>query len=233
MCNDCDVSGAARILVVDDDFDVRDVVTATLEGTGYVTESVPDAAEATKALDDFRPDLAVVDVSLNGTDGFTFVRRLRDRSDIPVLFLSGHSEVEDRLKGFRSGGDDYLVKPFDGQELVARVHALLRRTGRDSSGTWQVGDLLVDRGRREVSRRGQSIVLTKLEFDLVDMFGRQPGRVWEKDVLAGQLWGSDVYDLNLVEVHISQLRRKLEAHGQRLIHTIRGVGYVLRVPPAT
>jgi two-component system OmpR family response regulator len=223
-----------KILVIEDDPQTADFIARGLRESGHVVDTSGDGRQGLLLAMQHDYDALVVDRMLPGLDGLAVVRALRAAErPLPALILSALGEVDDRVAGLRAGGDDYLVKPFDGQELVARVHALLRRTGRDSSGTWQVGDLLVDRGRREVSRRGQSIALTKLEFDLLDLLGGHPGRVWEKDVLAGQLWGSDVYDLNLVEVHISQLRRKLEAHGQRLIHTIRGVGYVMRVPPAT
>ena len=220
--------GRARVLVVDDDADVQALLSTTLQHSGYVAAVADDADAASTAMETFRPDLAVVDVTLNGTDGFTFVRRLRDRSDIPVLFLSGRGEVDDRVEGFRSGGDDYLIKPFAREELLVRVEALLRRTGREISHAWQVDDLVVDVAAREVHRGGGAITLTKLEFELLDVLGRHPGQVWSKAALVEEVWGTELYDPNVVEAHISQVRKKLEAHGGRLIHTVRGVGYVLR-----
>jgi DNA-binding response OmpR family regulator len=145
-----------------------------------------------------------------------------------VLFLTAADAVEDRLAGFSAGADDYLIKPFSMAELLARTQALLRRTGRLSSSTWQLGDLVVDDGARSVARDGVLLELTRTEYDLLAALVRHVGRVLSKTQLLTAVWGFDAYDTNLVEVHMSALRRKLEATGPRCIQTVRGAGYVLR-----
>ena len=145
-----------------------------------------------------------------------------------MLFLTAADAVEDRLRGFEVGGDDYLVKPFAMAELLARIRALLRRTGRETSATRQVRDLMIDEASRTVHRAGVQVDLTGTEFDLLWALARNPGATLSKVQLLSQVWGFDLYEPNLVEVHVSALRRKLEAHGPRVIHTERGRGYVLR-----
>ena len=146
-----------------------------------------------------------------------------------MIFLSAADTEPDRLAGFDAGADDYLVKPFSMAELLARVRVALRRAGRLHADTWQVGDLVVDEDRRTVERDGQPIELTRTEFDLLVALGRRRGGVASKSQLLASVWGFDEYDPNLVEVYISALRRKLETAGPRIVHTVRGVGYALRV----
>ncbi len=182
-------------------------------------------------IDSFRPDLAILDVRLPpGTpNGFDLGRLLRRRSDAPLLFLTAADQIEDRLEGFDVGADDYVVKgDFNMAELLARVRALLRRAGRLASGTTEIGDLELDEGSRTVVRGGAKVDLTRTEFDLLAVLARNPDRVFSKVELLSRVWGFDHYDLNLVEVHMSALRHKLEAHGPRLIHTRRGAGYVFQ-----
>jgi two-component system OmpR family response regulator len=155
-------------------------------------------------------------------------RLLRRTSGLPILFLTAADSVDDRLAGFQAGADDYLVKPFSMAELLARVQALLRRSGRLSSASWHVGDLVVDDAARMVVRAGVPLELTRTEYDLLTVLVQQIGTVLSKTQLLTQVWGFDAYDTNLVEVHMSALRRKLEAAGPRLVHTVRGAGYVLR-----
>ncbi len=218
-----------RILLVEDDVSVRDAVAVALRGEGYEVADVPDGSELPSLLDRFRPDLAVLDVRLAvGPDGLSLARAIRSRSDTPVLFLTAADSVGDRLKGFDAGADDYLVKPFSMAELLARTRALLRRADRLASPTWQVGDLTVDEAARSVIRGDVPVELTRTEFDLLAALGRHVGQVVPKSKLLAMVWEFDSYDPNLVEVHVSALRRKLEVHGDRLIHTVRGVGYVLR-----
>jgi len=188
-----------------------------------------DGTQLLQVAEQFLPDLAVLDVRLPiGPDGYAMAGILRRGSGLPVLFLTAADSVEDRLAGFQAGADDYLVKPFSMAELLARVQALLRRSGRLSSSTWQIGDLIVDDGARTVVRGGVPLDLTKTEYDLLAMLAQHVGKVLSKTQLLTQVWGFDAYDTNLVEVHMSALRKKLELAGPRVIHTLRGAGYVLR-----
>ncbi len=188
-----------------------------------------DSRAIERVATSFRPDLAILDVNLSfGPDGLAAARRLRAVSEIAILFLSDADSIEDRLAGFEAGGDDYMVKPFFMAELLARTRVLLKRAGRLSSAVHQLGDLVIDDGAHTVIRADTVLELTRTEYELLLALGRRPGRVLTKAQLLRQVWGFDAYDVNLVEVHLSALRRKLEAHGPRLVHTVRGVGYVLR-----
>ena len=220
----------ARVLLVEDAPDIRMLVELTLKRAGYEVRSEGDGTNLDQAMESFRPDLAVLDVWLpNGPNGFDLARRLRRASDIPILFLTAADTLEHRLEGFESGGSDYLPKPFAPEELAARVRALLNLSGRLAEKVWQVGDVVIDENSRTVIRSGPPLDLTRTEFDLLAALARKPGRVMSKTELLNEVWGYDAYDTHLVEVHISSLRRKLEAQGSRLIHTVRGVGYVVRV----
>ena len=189
----------------------------------------PDASGIQRVVDQFRPDIAILDVHLGaGPDGYSTARLLRGQSDLPVIMLTAADTVAERLEGFNSGADDYLIKPFSMAELLARVEALLRRTGRLTSAVRQVGDVIIDDAARAVVRAGEKLDLTRTEFDLLATLAKHPGQVLSKVQLLTQVWGFDAYDVNLVEVHMSSLRRKLEAHGPRIIQTVRGVGYVVR-----
>jgi two-component system OmpR family response regulator len=220
-----------RVLVVEDDDAVREAVAAALRGAGYEVRDEVDGLGIDRAVHAFRPDLAILDVRLaTGPSGLSIARRLRRDADIPIVFLTAADSVQDRLAGFDAGADDYLSKPFAVAELMARVKALLRRSGALSSASWQVGDLVVDEEARTAVRSDRTLELTRTEFDLLVALGAKPGRVLSKTQLLSTVWGVEMYDPNLVEVHVSSLRRKLEAEGQpRLVHTVRGAGYVLRV----
>lgn len=218
-----------RVLVIEDDDPVRMSVDAALAGEGYEVRAEVDGMTVAQVLREFRPDLGVLDVRLpQGPDGFQIARRLRGESDLPVLFLTSADSVEDRLAGFDAGGDDYLVKPFFIAELQARVRALLQRTGRLRSAVRQVGDLMIDETAGTVVLAGTELSLTRIEHDLLVTLARRPGHVLSKTQLLAAVWGYDAYDENLVEVHISSLRRKLEEHAPRIVHTVREMGYVLR-----
>ena len=220
----------ARVLMVEDDAPIRSAVTVALRGEGYEVHDEPDGTALKQVAIEFRPDLAVLDVRLPvGPDGYAMARLLRDGSDLPILFLTAADGIDSRLAGFEAGADDYLIKPFSMAELLARVQALLRRSGRLTSAVWQLGDLVVDDAARTVVRAGEVIDLTRTEYGLLSVLAQNPGQVLTKVQLLTQVWGFDAYDTNLVEVHMSALRRKLEAFGPRLVHTVRGVGYVLRV----
>jgi len=215
--------------VVEDDDPIRAALDVALRGEGYEVRAEPDGRELQQVAELFLPDLAVLDIRLPvGPDGYEMAGILRGLGDLPVLFLTAADSVEDRLAGFEAGADDYLIKPFSMAELLARVHALLRRAGRLSSDTWQVGDLVVDDGAKTVVRGGVALDLTKTEYDLLVLLAQHVGKVLTKTQLLTTVWGFDAYDANLVEVHMSALRRKLEAAGPRLIQTVRGAGYVLR-----
>lgn len=217
-----------RVLVVEDDAPIRTTLEVAFRAEGYEVRVEADGCALDEVLAAFRPDLAVLDVRLPvGPDGYAMAKTLRRGGDLPLLFLTAADAVEDRLAGFSAGADDYLVKPFSLAELLARTQALLRRAGRLSSNTWQVGDLIVDDGARSVVRAGLRLELTRTEYDLLATLAQHVGKVLSKTQLLTSVWGFDAYDTNLVEVHMSALRRKLESAGPRLIQTVRGAGYVL------
>ena len=218
----------ARVLVVEDEEGIRAPLATALRGAGHEVRERVDGAGFEEAVDAFRPDLALIDVQLpGGRDGFALATALRSRSDCAVLIVTARDAVDDRLRGFAAGADDYVVKPFATVEVLARVGAILRRLGRVPS-TVQVGDLVVDEDARLAVRSGTTLELTATEFKLLAYLTGHRGRILSKTQLLTQVWGYDEYDPNLVEVHVSALRRKLEQHGPRLIHTARGLGYVVR-----
>ena len=218
-----------RLLVVEDDDAVRDALCTALTAEGHLVRACADGLFSDVLVKEFDPDLAVLDVRLGqGPDGLSVARRLRSIRDLPIIFLTAADAVEDRLAGFDAGAEDYVTKPFAMAELLARVRALLRRTGRLDTGAWVVGDLRVDEAARRVRRGDVELTLTKVEFDLLIALGRNAGRVLSKAQLLADVWGFADYDPNVVEVAMSGLRRKLESRGSRLVHTVRGVGYVLR-----
>ena len=219
-----------RILSVEDDASLRTAIASALRAEGYEVRAVEDGTDIRADVTSFRPDLAVLDVRLpQGPSGLSIARMLReDLPQLPIVFLTAADDVDDRLRGFEAGGDDYLSKPFVMAELLARVKALLRRSGALTSEAWNVGPIVVDEAARTVHVEGSEVDLTRTEFDLLVALGKQPGRVLSKTQLLSIVWGFDEFDPNLVEVHVSALRRKLEAHAPRMIQTIRGVGYALR-----
>lgn len=218
---------AARVLVVEDAEAIRVAVQAGLSGAGYAVLSKPDGQTLERDLAVFRPDLVVLDVMLPARDGFALLEVVRRCCPAGVVMLTARDAVADRLQGLTQGADDYVIKPFVLAELVARVGAVLRRLGRTPS-TVQVGDAVIDAEAGLVLRGEQQIELTATEFKLLCYLAAQHGRVVNKTQILTSVWGYGDYDPNLVEVYVSTLRRKLEARGPRLLHTVRGMGYVLR-----
>jgi len=227
------ITGMA-ILVVDDDQAVRDALRRALTMQGYDVELASDGEEALLKLrsNPNAIDLAIVDILMPRLDGLEMTRRLRaDGSQVPILMLTARDEVSDRVAGLEAGADDYLVKPFALEELIARVRALLRRLGADETATTLgFADLELNTGTREVTRGDESLVLTRTEFALLELFLRNPKQVLTRSVIFDRVWGYDFgYGSNSLDVYISYLRKKTEAGGKpRLIHTVRGVGYALR-----
>jgi len=218
-------SAPPRVVVVEDEDAVRAAVEQALRTDGLAVSSFADWVDADKILR-AAPDLAVLDVMLPRGNGLDLARRLRARRDVPIVFLTARDAVDDRLAGFALGADDYLVKPFALEELLARVRAVLRRTGRLGAAL-EAGDVLVDEQAGCATRGGQDLGLTPTELKLLVFLVRHRGMVLSKPQLLTQVWGYEAYDPNVVEVHVSALRRKLELHGPRIVETARGLGYRL------
>jgi len=224
---------SGRVLVVEDDRSVRDSLVRALTFEGYDVGTAADGAEGLLAVTETQPDVVVLDVHMPNVDGLTACRRLRERGDhTPVLMLTARHEVSDRVAGLDAGADDYLVKPFALDELLARLRALLRRTSvvPESGETLRVGDLVLDPARRRTFRGERELELTKTEFDLLELLMYNAGIVLTRDQIYERIWGYDFETSSKsLDVYISYLRRKTEEAGEpRLIHTVRGVGYTAR-----
>ena len=221
-----------QILVVDDEPAVRDSLDRALRLEGYKVDLAADGAEALKMLGEDSPDAVVLDLMMPRVDGLEVCRRMRAAGDrTPVLVLTARDAVSDRVKGLDAGADDYLVKPFALDELLARLRALLRRSGEAAPGqVLRFSDLALDPTAHQVKRDDREIELTRTEFLLLELFMLHPRQVLTRSVIFERVWGYDFGpDSNSLEVYVSYLRRKLEAAGEpRLLHTVRGVGYVLR-----
>jgi two-component system response regulator MprA len=230
------VAAGPSVLVIDDDTQLRIAVARALRVAGYEVRVAADGDEALEAQRQDPSDVLVLDVAMPGLNGLETCRRLRARKDgVPVLMLTARDAVEDRVAGLDAGADDYLVKPFDLAELLARLRALLRRAdhaGGDEQQTLSYAGLTMDLRTREVQRGSRKLELTRMEFALLEELLRHPRRVLTRQVLLERVWGYDSGTLsNSLEVFIGYLRRKTEAAGEaRLLHTVRGVGYVLREP---
>ena len=226
-----------RILVVDDDRAVRESLRRSLSFTGYTVDLAEDGVEALEAITNERPEAVILDVMMPRMDGLEVCRQLRSTGDdLPILVLTARDSVSERVAGLDAGADDYLPKPFALEELLARLRALLRRTGPDESTESAVmtfADLTLDPATREVHRGSRSISLTRTEFALLEMLIANPRRVLTRSRILEEVWGFDFPTSgNALEVYVGYLRRKTEAEGEpRLIHTVRGVGYVLRETP--
>jgi DNA-binding response OmpR family regulator len=220
-----------RVLVVDDESSIRDIVRGFLERDGMTVVEAADGPSAVEIAREAAPDVVVLDLMLPGFDGLEVLRRIRTFADPYVLLLTARSEEVDRIVGLTVGADDYLTKPFSPRELVARVHALMRRRRPgplDPGDVLRAGDLLVDPRRRTVARAGEPVDLTVLEFDLLAALVREPGMVFTRQQLLDAVWGVDFFgDDHVLDVHVANLRRKLgdDASGARYVETVRGVGF--------
>jgi two-component system response regulator MprA len=225
------MSEPTRILVVDDDAKIRTVVRRGLAYEGYRVVEAGTGEEGLEKAREHLPDLVILDVMMPGMDGLEVTRRLRSSGDeIAILMLTARDEVKDRVEGLETGADDYLVKPFSFEELLARVHALLRRRSTPAGEILRFADLDLDVDAREAIRAGRTIELTTTEFNLLLLFLRHPRKVLTRDVIMEHVWAYDFDgESNVLEVYVRYLRSKLEAAGEaRLIHTVRGAGYVLK-----
>jgi two-component system, OmpR family, response regulator len=227
----------ARLLIVDDEPSIVELLSASLRYAGFAVTTATDGAEAMTKARRSQPDLLVLDVMMPGMDGFDMVRKLRGEGlRIPVLFLTARDATADRVAGLTLGGDDYVTKPFSLEEVIARIRAILRRT---SSGTaapsahLSFADIELDDETHEVRKAGGLVELSPTEFKLLHYFMRNPGRVLSKTQILEHVWNYDFNgDTGVIESYVSYLRRKLDTTEPRLLHTVRGVGYVLRMPRA-
>jgi len=218
------------ILVVDDDPEIVSFVKRGLAYEGYTVDTAADGEEALARAREKEPDLVILDIMMPGLDGFEVARRLRQGGDVPIIMLTAKGTVADKVAGLESGADDYLVKPFALDELLARVKARLRRRQPREEETLRFSDLSLNTSTREVKRGTGLIELTTQEFDLLELFLRHPRQVLKRDLIYVKVWGYDYEgESNVIEVYVRYLRSKLESGGlPRLIHTVRGVGYVLK-----
>ncbi|MEP1124548.1 MAG: response regulator transcription factor [Ilumatobacter sp.] len=225
----------STILIAEDDKQIREALDRILRFEEYDTIVVGDGAAALEAFAEHAPDAAILDVNMPFVDGMSVIRRLRDRGNrVPVLLLTARTATADRVEGLDSGADDYLSKPFELDELLARMRALLRRTDRGAvSAVHHVADLVIDTAKRTVVRGERAVDLTKTEFDIVELLARNAEIVLSRSHIYEDIWGYDFESSSKsLDVHVGYLRRKLEEGGEaRLLHTVRGIGYVLR--PAT
>jgi len=226
----------SRLLVVDDEATVRELLSAALRFAGFHVTSAATAREAVAAATAEPPDLVLLDVMLPDADGFEVVRRLRERhpghgAPVPVLFLTARDRQSDKVTGLSLGADDYVTKPFDLAELIARIRAILRRTAGHPAGVLTVGVLALDAEGHQVTRAGQPIRLSATEFRLLRYLMENAGRVVSKAQILDRVWREDFGgDAGIVDTYISYLRRKVDTGEPKLIHTVHGVGYVLREP---
>jgi two-component system OmpR family response regulator len=230
--------GQPRLLVVDDEPNILELLSATLRFSGFEVSSASTGHEALAMAQSFDPDLIVLDVMMPGIDGFDVARRLRTGGvRTPVLFLTARDSDEDKVTGLTIGGDDYVTKPFSLEEVVARIRSILRRTrgldGEPNGAVLSLGDISLDEDSYEVLKADQPVELSATEFKLLRYFLHNPGRVLSKTQILEHVWSYDFGgDANIVETYVSHLRRKIDTTQPRLLHTLRGMGYALRVPRA-
>lgn len=220
-----------QILLVDDEPMLTEMLSIALRYEGFEVTVAHSGLSALEQERGVRPDLVILDVMLPGLDGIEVCRRLRQQSTVGILMLTARGDVEDRILGLESGADDYLAKPFTFRELVARLHAILRRRGLDLAGVIQAGGIVLDRRSRRVSRSGQPVDLTPREFEMLDLFLSHPRQVFSREVILNRIWGYEYAgDTNLIDVHVSHLRDKLGDTNRSLIRSVRGIGYGIEVP---
>lgn len=222
-----------RILIIEDDPAILKLLQRGLTYEGYQVDIATDGRSGLNLARNRHPDLVILDWMLPGMDGLEVCRRLRTGGSLPILMLTAKDTIQDRVQGLDAGADDYLVKPFNLDELLARIRALLRRTQTERIQVYKFADLTMDTGSRQVTRADRLIQLTAKEHELLELFLRHPRQVLTREVIFDRVWGYDFGgESNVLEVYIRYLRQKLEAENeQRLIYTVRGVGYVLRENP--
>lgn len=221
----------STILIVEDEAEIAGYLRRGLTFEGYSVEIAADGRQALDIARERPPDLVVLDLMLPGIDGLEVARRLRAASDVPIIMLTARDAVPDRVAGLEAGADDYLIKPFAFEELLARIRVQLRRRQREDTATvLRYGPLTMDLAAHEVTIGDRRVDLTAKEYDLLELFLRHPQQVLTRDVIYDRVWGYNFGgESNIIEVYVRYLRQKLEAHGEpRLIHTVRGVGYILR-----
>ncbi|NJP93760.1 response regulator transcription factor [Nonomuraea sp. FMUSA5-5] len=228
----------SRLLIVEDDPNILELLAASLRFAGFDVTTAKSGLDAVAAVQRHRPDLVVLDVMLPDLDGFEIVKRLRGGGvHTPVVFLTARDETEDKIRGLTLGGDDYVTKPFSLEEVVARIHAVLRRTAGETQAApprLTFADIELDEESHEVWRGGNAVALSPTEFKLLRYFMTNAGRVLSKPQILDHVWDYDFRgEVGIVESYVSVLRRKIDNRSPRLIHTLRGVGYVLRLPPSS
>lgn len=213
-------------MVVDDDQDLAEMLSIVLNGAGMEVDLVGRGDEVMDIFSANPPDLVLLDVMLPGIDGIEVCKLIREKSMVPIVMLTAKGDTQDVVLGLEAGADDYMVKPFKHQELVARINTRLRRTTK--VGTLKIGDILIDQMEHTIARGGKQIPLTRLEFDLLVALAKEPGRVFTREALLSEVWGyQHAADTRLVNVHVQRLRSKIEADAENpeLVLTVRGVGY--------
>jgi two-component system response regulator MprA len=222
-----------RILIIEDDPAILKVLQRGLAYEGYPVDVATDGRTGLNLAHDHHPDLVILDWMLPGMDGLEVCRRLRLQGGLPILMLTAKDTIQDRVQGLDAGADDYIVKPFNLDELTARIRALFRRTQTERNQVYQFADLVMDSDSRQVKRGERLVPLTAKEYELLELFLRHPRQVLTREVIFDRVWGYDFGgESNVLEVYIRYLRQKLEAENEsRLIHTVRSVGYVLRENP--
>ena len=223
------------IMVVDDDQDLAEMLGIVLNGAGFEVDLVNAGDQVMTIFNSHEPDLVLLDVMLPGLSGIEVCKIIREKSMVPIVMLTAKGDSYDVVKGLEAGADDYVVKPFNPSELVARIKVRLRRSNTESSTTLHIGDIAIDQVAHTIIRRGKTIPLTRLEFDLLVALAKEPGRVFTRDALLSEVWGyQQAADTRLVNVHVQRLRAKVEedADNPTVVLTVRGVGYKAGASPA-